>query len=90
MYLGSDAIALAPFTNSITYLEDGDWVVVRSQPDASNGDIVAAMLDDEATVKTFKKKDGHVWLLPHNPDYQPIDGDHAQILGKVVAVMRRV
>lgn len=69
---------------------DGDWVVVRSQPDASNGDIVAAMLDDEATVKTFKKKDGHVWLLPHNPDYQPIDGDHAQILGKVVAVMRRV
>ncbi len=69
---------------------DGDWVVVRRQPDASNGDIVAALLDDEATVKTFKRKDGHVWLMPHNPAFEPINGDHAQILGKVVAVLRRL
>jgi repressor LexA len=69
---------------------DGDWVVVRQQPTADNGDIVAAMLDSEATVKTFKRKDGHVWLLPHNPAFEPIDGDHATILGKVTAVLRRV
>lgn len=69
---------------------DGDYVVVRRQPDAQNGDIVAALLDDEATVKTFKRKDGKVWLLPHNPAYDPIDGDHAQVLGKVVTVLRRV
>lgn len=69
---------------------DGDWVVVRQQPTAENGDIVAALLDSEATVKTFKRKDGHVWLLPHNPDFSPIDGDHATVLGKVTAVLRRV
>jgi len=69
---------------------DGDWVVVRQQPTADNGDIVAAMLDNEATVKTFKRKDGKVWLLPHNPAFEPIDGDHATILGKVTAVLRRV
>ncbi len=69
---------------------DGDWVVVRQQPTADNGDIVAAMLDNEATVKTFKRKDGHVWLLPHNPAYDPIDGDAATILGKVTAVLRRI
>ncbi|MGL5406230.1 MAG: transcriptional repressor LexA [Propionibacteriaceae bacterium] len=69
---------------------DGDFVVIRQQSTADNGDIVAALLDDEATVKTFKRKDGHIWLLPHNPAYDPIDGDHASILGKVVAVMRRV
>jgi repressor LexA len=69
---------------------DGDWVVVRQQPTADNGDIVAAMLDGEATVKTFKRKDGHVWLLPHNPAYSPIDGDYATILGKVTAVLRRI
>jgi repressor LexA len=69
---------------------DGDWVVVRQQPTAENGEIVAALLDNEATVKTFKRKDGHVWLLPHNDAYQPIDGDHAQILGRVTAVLRRV
>ena len=48
------------------------------------------MIDGEATVKTFKRKDGHVWLLPHNPAYDPIDGDHATILGKVTAVLRRI
>jgi repressor LexA len=69
---------------------DGDWVVVRQQPTADNGDIVAAMLDNEATVKTFKRRDGKVWLLPHNPAFEPIDGDHATILGKVTAVLRRV
>jgi repressor LexA len=69
---------------------DGDWVVVRQQSSADNGDIVAALLDDEATVKTFKRTDGHVWLLPHNPAYSPIDGDHASILGKVVAILRKV
>jgi repressor LexA len=69
---------------------DGDWVVVRQQPTADNGDIVAAMLDNEATVKTFKRKDGKVWLLPHNPAFDPIDGDHATVLGKVTAVLRRV
>ena len=69
---------------------DGDWVVIRSQPTADNGDIVAAMLDNEATVKTFKRKDGKVWLMPHNEAFDPIDGDHATILGKVTAVLRRV
>ena len=69
---------------------DGDWVVVRSQPDAVNGDIVAAMLDDEATVKTFQRKNGHVKLLPANKDFSPIDGDHARIAGKVVAVLRKL
>ncbi len=69
---------------------DGDYVVVRQQPDASNGDIVAALIGDEATVKTFKRTPGHVWLLPHNPAYEPIDGNHATILGKVTAVLRRV
>lgn len=67
---------------------DGDWVVVRQQNTAENGEIVAAMLDGEATVKTLKRKDGHVWLLPHNPAYEPILGDEATILGRVVSVLR--
>jgi repressor LexA len=69
---------------------DGDWVAVRSQPTAENGEVVAALLDDEATVKTLKRRDGKTWLLPQNPAYSPIDGDHARILGKVVAVLRRL
>ena len=69
---------------------DGDWVVVRRQPTAVNGDIVAAMLDNEATVKTFKRGKDKVWLMPHNPAYEPIDGDQAVVLGKVTAVLRRV
>ena len=64
---------------------DGDWVVVRRQSDAVNGDIVAALLDDEATVKTFRQRDGHTWLLPQNTQYEPILGDHAVIMGKVVS-----
>jgi repressor LexA len=68
----------------------GDYVVIRQQPTASNGEIVAAMIDGEATVKTFQKRDGQVWLLPHNPAYDPIDGKHATILGKVTAVLRRM
>jgi repressor LexA len=67
---------------------DGDWVVVRRQPVAENGEIVAAMLDGEATVKTLKRSDGHVWLLPQNPSYAPIPGDEAQVLGRVVSVLR--
>lgn len=69
---------------------DGDWVVVRQQPTANNGDIVAALLDNEATVKTYKRTDGQLWLMPHNPAYDPIDGNHATVLGKVVAVLRRL
>jgi len=69
---------------------DGDWVVVRQQPTASNGEIVAAMLDGEATVKTYRYRDNHVWLMPHNPAFEPIPGDDATILGKVVAVLRRI
>ncbi|MDO4613397.1 MAG: transcriptional repressor LexA [Actinomycetaceae bacterium] len=67
---------------------DGDFVVVRRQADATPGDIVAALLDDEATVKVFARRDGHVWLDPRNPAYEPILGDHATILGRVVTVMR--
>ncbi len=67
---------------------DGDWVVVRRQPVAENGEVVAAMIDGEATVKTFKQDHGHLWLLPQNPAYAPIPGDDAQILGRVVAVLR--
>ncbi|MFH8386955.1 transcriptional repressor LexA [Kitasatospora sp. NPDC018058] len=69
---------------------DGDTVVVRRQPIAENGDIVAAMIDGEATVKRLKREDGQVWLMPHNPAYEPINGDNATILGKVVAVLRRL
>ncbi|GAA0980810.1 LexA repressor [Nocardioides aquaticus] len=67
---------------------NGDFVVIRQQPTAENGDIVAAMIDGEATVKTFQRKDGQVWLMPHNAAYSPIDGTHATILGKVTAVLR--
>ncbi|KRA31218.1 MULTISPECIES: transcriptional repressor LexA [unclassified Nocardioides] len=69
---------------------DGDYVVIRQQPTAENGEIVAAMIDGEATVKTFQRKAGQVWLLPHNPAFDPIDGTNATILGKVTAVLRRV
>lgn len=69
---------------------DGDWVVVRQQNVAENGDIVAAMLDGEATVKTFKHTGSQVWLMPHNPLFEPIPGNDAQILGKVVTVIRKI
>ncbi|MEL0236781.1 MAG: transcriptional repressor LexA [Aquiluna sp.] len=69
---------------------DGDWVVVRQQQTADSGDIVAALIEEEATVKTFKQRDGHTWLLPRNSAFEPILGDHAVILGKVVAVLRTV
>ncbi len=77
-------------------IADGDWVVVRRESDVENGDIVAAMVesetssDREATVKTFKKVDGHIWLIPHNPAYSPIMADNADIIGKVVSVLRRL
>lgn len=69
---------------------DGDWVVVRQQSVADNGDIVAAMIEGEATVKTFKRTKGDVWLMPHNPLFEPIPGNDAAILGKVVTVMRKL
>jgi repressor LexA len=71
-------------------ITDGDWVVVRQQPVAENGEIVAAMIDGEATVKTFKRRDGHIWLQPANAAYEPIPGDDATVLGRVVAVLRRL
>mgnify|MGYP001336410727 CR=1 FL=1 len=71
-------------------ITDGDWVVVRRQPVAENGEVVAAMIDGEATVKTFKRRDGRIWLLPANPAYDPIPGDDVTILGRVVAVLRRL
>ena len=67
----------------------GDLVVVHRQQEVRSGEIVVALFEDEATVKTYQLKDGHIWLLPENPDYEPIDGTHAQIIGKVVAVVRR-
>lgn len=67
---------------------DGDWVVVREQHTADSGDIVAALLDDEATVKVFRQVDGHTWLMPRNSNYEPIMGDRATVMGKVVSVLR--
>ncbi|NBY50321.1 MAG: transcriptional repressor LexA [Actinobacteria bacterium] len=67
---------------------DGDYVVIRSQKDANKGEIVAAMIDGEATIKTLSKKNGQIWLLPANDNYQPIDGSQAEILGVVTAVLR--
>jgi repressor LexA len=69
---------------------DGDWVVIRTQKTAENGDIVAAEIDGEATVKTFKQRDGKVWLLPRNSAFEPIDGTHASIMGIVVSVLRKL
>jgi repressor LexA len=69
---------------------DGDWVVIRTQKTAENGDIVAAEIDGEAPVKTFKQRDGKVWLLPRNSAFEPIDGTHASIMGIVVSVLRKL
>lgn len=69
---------------------DGDWVVVRSQSTAELGEFVAALIDDEATVKEFQRTEGAVWLVPHNPMFEPIRGDDATILGRVVAVLRKI
>ncbi len=71
-------------------ITDGDWVVVRQQPMADSGEIIAAMIDGEATVKTFKRSDNRVWLMPQNPAYQPIPAEDAVILGRVVSVIRKV
>jgi repressor LexA len=95
---GDDLIMLKVVGDSMigAAIADGDWLVVRRQASAENGDIVAAMVDSdtgdgaEATVKTFRRRDGHVWLIPHNPAFTPIPGDDAVIIGKVVAVMRRL
>ncbi|MCX2730206.1 transcriptional repressor LexA [Saccharopolyspora sp. NFXS83] len=69
---------------------DGDTVIVRQQPEAHSGQIVAALLDDEATVKVYRRRNGHVYLEPRNSAYEVIDGDHATILGTVVSVLRSV
>ena len=69
---------------------DGDWVVVRQQSVADNGDIVAAMIDGEATVKTFKRTGGQIWLMPHNKAFDPIPGNDAAVLGKIVTVIRKI
>lgn len=71
-------------------IADGDQVVVRQQAEAADGDIVVALIDGEMTVKTFLRSGNHVWLMPHNPAYAPISGDGAQVLGRVVAVLRQV
>jgi repressor LexA len=71
-------------------IADGDWVVIHAQETADNGDIVAAMIDGEATVKTLKRSGAHVWLMPQNRDFLPILGDDAAVIGKVVAVIRQV
>lgn len=71
-------------------IADGDWIVVRQQPLAENGEIVAATIGGKATLKTLKRSNGHVWLMPQNTAYEPIPGDDATILGRAVAVMRAV
>ena len=71
-------------------IADGDWVVIHPQETADSGDIVAAMIDGEATVKTLSRSGGHAWLMPQNRNFLPILGDDAAILGKVVAVIRQV
>lgn len=69
---------------------DGDYVIVRQQDTAHDGDIVAALIEDEATVKTFRRANGHVWLMPQNPSYKPIPGDQCGLMGKVVATVHRI
>jgi repressor LexA len=69
---------------------DGDWVAVRKQPNAEDGEIVVAMIEDEVTVKTLRRAKGRVWLMPQNPVFQPIHAEKAMILGKVVAILRRL
>ena len=71
-------------------IADGDFVVVREQPDAEDDEIVAAMIDEDVTIKTLRRSDNHVWLMPQNPVYPRIEADEALILGKVVAVIRRL
>ena len=90
-HLSGEHFALRVRGESMLYagILPGDYVVVHQQESFHNGDIVVALFEDEATVKTLRRKNGHIWLMPENPEYQPIDGDGAQLLGKVVAVVRR-
>lgn len=67
----------------------GDLVVVHRQPEANSGEIVVALFENEATVKTLRRKEDHIWLMPENDSYDPIDGTYAEIIGKVIAVVRR-
>ena len=91
MVRGEDVFALRVEGQSMIEagILDKDIVVVRRQANAENGEIVVAMIEDEATVKTYSKQNGHVWLLPENDAYEPIDGTYAVILGRVAAVVRR-
>jgi repressor LexA len=83
-------LTMAGDSMSNAAIADGDWVVVREQADAADGDIVAVTVGDEATVRRYLRSDGHVWLMPHNPAYVPVLGDDAVVLGKIVAVLRRL
>ena len=71
-------------------IRDGDIVVVRQQAEAHSGQIVAAMIDEEATIKVYRRRNGHVHLEPRNPDYDTLDGDRAVVLGTVISVLRSV
>jgi repressor LexA len=72
------------------HVKDGDWVAVRRQPDADDGDVVAAMFDGEAVVRVFRPSGSKVWLMPYNSTYPAIDAEEASILGRVIALLRRV
>ena len=78
--------------HALLVVEDRADDPLHGQADASSGDVVAAMIQDvdgaSATIKVLSRKDGHQWLLPRNPDYAPIPGDEATIMGKVVTVLR--
>lgn len=89
---GGELIALKVVGDSMidAAICEGDIVIVRRQDAADHGDIVAAMLDGEATVKRLRREGGKVWLVPHNPAHEPIPGDDAAIVGKVVAVFRSI
>lgn len=85
-----DHFALSVFGESMLNagILDGDFVIVRKQPNAENGQIVVALLEDEATVKRYYRNGDEVWLMPENDDYEPIDGSECQILGIVMALVR--
>ena len=87
---GSDLFALTVRGDSMkdAAILEGDVVIVRQQPTADSGQIVVALIGEEATVKRLRLEKGHVWLMPENPDFEPIDGDGCSILGVVVAVYR--
>jgi repressor LexA len=84
------AVRIAGDSMAGAHIFDGDCVIVRQQDTAHDGDIVAALLEDQATVKTFRRDGGHIWLMPQNPRHQPIPGDQCGLMGKVVASVHRL